>query len=73
MSVLIIGGGYEGITAALDCANDEKEEGKEVFLVLRTADIGGLFSKLHLVDGKHPSDILAPLIEQIKENEKIHV
>ena len=71
MSVLVIGGGYEGITAALDCANDE-----EVFFVLRTADIGGLFSKLHLVDGKHPSDILAPLIEQIKENEnnqKIHV
>ena len=73
MSVLVIGGGYEGLTAALDCANDEKEEGKEVFFVLRTADIGGLFSKLHLVDGKHPSDILAPLIEQIKENEKIHV
>jgi NADPH-dependent glutamate synthase beta subunit-like oxidoreductase len=72
MSVLILGGGYEGITAALECANDEKE-GKDVFFVLRTADIGGLFSKLHLVDGKHPSDILAPLIEQIKENEKIHV
>ena len=74
MSVLIIGGGYKGITAALDCANDEKEE--RVFFVLRTSNIGGLFSKLHLVDGKHPSDILAPLIEQIKENEnnqKIHV
>ncbi|HJH28056.1 MAG TPA: 4Fe-4S ferredoxin, partial [Methanophagales archaeon] len=70
MSVLILGGGYEGLTAALDCANDEKEE---VFFVLRTSDIGGLFSKLHLVDGKHPSDILAPLIEQIKENETIHV
>lgn len=73
MSVLVIGGGYEGITAALECANDEKEEGKEVFFVLRTSNIGGLFSKLHLVDGKHPSDILAPLIEQIKENEKIQV
>ena len=72
MSVLVIGGGYEGITAALECANDEKE-GKEVFLVLRTSNIGGLFSKLHLVDGKRPSDILAPLIEQIKENEKIQV
>ncbi|MCK4397796.1 MAG: FAD-dependent oxidoreductase [Methanophagales archaeon] len=68
MSVLIIGGGYEGITAALDYANDE-----EVFFVLRTSNLGGLFSKLHLVDGKHPSDILAPLIEQIKENEKIQV
>ncbi|NQE06005.1 Sulfide dehydrogenase subunit alpha, partial [ANME-1 cluster archaeon GoMg1] len=43
---------------------------------MRTSNIGGLFSKLHLLDGKHPSDILAPLIEQIKENEnnqKIHV
>ncbi|MEA2033643.1 MAG: FAD-dependent oxidoreductase [Euryarchaeota archaeon] len=68
MSVLVIGGGYEGLTAALDCANDE-----EVFFVLRMSNIGGFFSKLHLVDGKHPSDILAPLIEQIKENENIHV
>jgi len=68
MSVLVVGGGYKGLKAALECANDE-----EVFFVLRTSDIGGLFSKLHLVEGKHPFDILSPLIEQIKENEKIHV
>lgn len=68
MSVLVIGGGYAGLKAALDCANDE-----EVFFVLRTPNIGGFFSKLHLVEGKHPFDILSPLIEQIKENEKIHV
>ncbi len=69
MSVLVIGGGYAGLKAALDCAatNDD-----EVFFVLRTPSIGGLFSKLHLVEGKHPSEILSPLIEQIKENEKIH-
>ncbi len=67
MSVLVIGGGYAGLKAALDCAKDD-----EVFFVLRTPNIGGLFSKLHLVDGKHPSEILSPLIEQIKENEKIH-
>ncbi len=68
MSVLVIGGGYAGLKAALDCANDE-----EVFFVLRTPNIGGFFSKLHLVEGKHPFDILEPLIEQIKENDKIHV
>ncbi|RCV64629.1 Heterodisulfide reductase, subunit A [Methanophagales archaeon] len=68
MSVLVIGGGYAGLKAALDCAKEE-----EVFFVLRTPDLGGFFSKLHLVDGKPPSDILAPLIEQIKENDKIHV
>ena len=68
MSVLVIGGGYAGLKAALDCANDE-----EVFFVLRTPNIGGFFSKLHLVEGKHPFDILSPLIEQIKENDKIHV
>jgi NADPH-dependent glutamate synthase beta subunit-like oxidoreductase/formate hydrogenlyase subunit 6/NADH:ubiquinone oxidoreductase subunit I len=68
MSVLVIGGGYAGLKAALDCANDE-----EVFFVLRTPNIGSFFSKLHLVEGKHPFDILSPLIEQIKENEKIHV
>ncbi|MEA3488424.1 MAG: FAD-dependent oxidoreductase, partial [Euryarchaeota archaeon] len=68
MTVLIIGGGYAGLKAALDSAKEE-----EVFFVLRTPNLGGFFSKLHLVDGKHPSDILAPLIEQIKENDKIHV
>ncbi|MBE9594177.1 MAG: 4Fe-4S binding protein, partial [Proteobacteria bacterium] len=68
MSVLVIGGGYAGLKAALDCARVE-----EVFFVLRTPNLGGFFSELHLVDGKHPSDILAPLIEQIKENEKIQV
>ena len=68
MSVLVIGGGYAGLKAALDCANEE-----EVFFVLRTPNIGGFFSKLHLVGGKHPFDILSPLIEQIKENDKIHV
>nr|CBH36913.1 hypothetical protein containing 4Fe-4S binding domains, pyridine nucleotide-disulphide oxidoreductase related [uncultured archaeon] len=68
MSVLVIGGGYAGLKAALDCAKDE-----EVFFVLRTPNIGGFFSKLHLVEEKHPFDILSPLIEQIKENDKIHV
>lgn len=68
MSVLVIGGGYAGLKAALDCAKEE-----EVFIVLRTPELGGLFSKLHRVDGKHPSDILSPLIEQLKENEKILV
>ncbi|RCV65400.1 heterodisulfide reductase subunit A [Methanophagales archaeon] len=68
MSFLVIGGGYAGLKAALDCAKEE-----EVFFVLRTSNLGGLFSKLHLVDGKPPSDILSPLIEQIKENDKIHV
>jgi len=68
MSVLVIEGGYAGLKAALDCAKEE-----EVFFVLRTPNIGGFFSKLHLVEGKHPFDILSPLIEQIKENEKIHV
>ncbi|KAF5433818.1 heterodisulfide reductase subunit A [Candidatus Methanophagaceae archaeon] len=68
MSVLVIGGGYAGLKAALDSAKEE-----EVFFVLRTPNLGGFFSELHVVDGKHPSDILAPLIEQIKENEKIQV
>ncbi len=68
MSVLIIGGGYAGLKAALDSVKEE-----EVFFVSRTPNLGGLFSMLHLVEGKAPSDILAPLIAQIKENDKIHV
>ncbi|MHC1610563.1 MAG: FAD-dependent oxidoreductase [Candidatus Methanospirareceae archaeon] len=72
MSVLVIGGGYAGLKAALDSAATD-----EVFFLLRTPNIGGFFSKLHLVDGKQPSDILSPLIKQIKEgareNERIHV
>ncbi len=70
MSVLVIGGGYAGLKAALDCAATNEDE---VFFALRTPNIGGFFSKLHLVEGKHPSDILSPLVEQIKENAKIHV
>ena len=68
MSVLVIGGGYAGLKAAFDCAKEE-----EVFLVLRSPNLGGFFSKLHLVDGKPPSEIIAPLIEQIKENDNIHL
>ncbi|MDI6811513.1 MAG: FAD-dependent oxidoreductase, partial [archaeon] len=69
MNVLVIGGGYAGIKAALDrtAANDE------VYFVISTPNIGGLFTRLHLVEGKHPSDIISPLVQQIKENEKIHV
>ncbi|MBE0516608.1 MAG: FAD-dependent oxidoreductase [Methanophagales archaeon] len=69
MSVLVIGGGYAGIKAALDRA----AANNEVFFVVSTPNIGGLFSRLHVVEGKHPPDILSPLIEQLKENEKIHV
>ena len=71
MSILVVGGGYAGIRAALDCTAATTND-KEVFFVSRTPNIGGLFSKLHLVEGKHPPEILAPLIEQIKENDKIH-
>jgi heterodisulfide reductase subunit A-like polyferredoxin len=53
MSVLVIGGGYAGLKAALDCANDE-----EVFFVLRTPNIGGFFYKIHLVEGKNTFEIL---------------
>jgi NADPH-dependent glutamate synthase beta subunit-like oxidoreductase len=69
MSVLVIGGGYAGIKAALDRAatNDE------VYFVVNTPNIGGLFARLHVVEGKHPLDILSPLVQQLKENDKIHV
>lgn len=69
MSVLVIGGGNAGIKAALDRAVTHEE----VYFVVNTPNIGGLFAKLHVVEGKHPPDILSPLLQQLKENEKIHV
>ena len=69
MSVLVIGGGYAGIKAGLDRA----DTGEEIYLVISTPNIGGLFIRLHAVEGEPPSDVLSPLIEQLKANEKIHV
>jgi NADPH-dependent glutamate synthase beta subunit-like oxidoreductase len=69
MSVLVIGGGYAGIKAALDRAATNEE----VYFVVSTPNIGGLFARLHVVEGKHPPDILSPLVQQLKESDKIHV
>ena len=69
MSVLVIGGGYAGIKAVLDqTATDDA-----VYFVVSTPNLGGLFARLHAVEGKPPSEILSPLIQQIKEHEKVQV
>ncbi|MHC1635471.1 MAG: FAD-dependent oxidoreductase, partial [Candidatus Methanospirareceae archaeon] len=67
MKVLVIGGGYAGIKTALDYATND-----EVYLVAR-GDMGGTFLKIHSVDGKSPSSILNPLIQRLKEDEKVHI
>lgn len=69
MSTLVIGGGYAGIKAVLERAATSEQ----VYLVVSTPSLGGLFARLHAVDGKPTSEILSPLIQRIKEHEKVQV
>ncbi|RZN41632.1 MAG: FAD-binding protein [Methanophagales archaeon ANME-1-THS] len=69
MSVLVIGGGYAGIKAVLDRAATDDA----VYFVVSTPNLGGLFARLHAVEGKPPGDILSPLIQRLKEHEKVQV
>ena len=69
MRVLVIGGGYAGIKAVLDRAATDDA----VYFVVSTPNLGGLFARVHAVEGKPPSEILSPLVQRIKEQEKIQV
>ncbi|MBM4325785.1 MAG: FAD-dependent oxidoreductase [Deltaproteobacteria bacterium] len=74
-SILVIGGGAAGLTAALDAAN----AGYEVFLVEKEAELGGWANKFFKAfTGEPPYDQLvdSPLkskIDAVKSNAKIKV
>jgi len=70
-ATLIIGGGISGMNAALDIA----DAGKEVYLVEKSAELGGLAS--HVVEFYPYFDrgdaILKPLIDRVKKQSNIEL
>jgi heterodisulfide reductase subunit A len=69
-SALVIGGGFSGMTAAIELA----AQGFDVHLVEKEKDLGGNLRRVHyLLNGGNPQEELKKTIEQIKKNEKIHL
>jgi heterodisulfide reductase subunit A len=67
---LVIGGGLSGMTAALELA----KQGFEVHLVEKEKELGGHMRHIHYVLGSEdPQERLRSVIEEVTENEKIHV
>lgn len=69
-NALVIGGGLSGMTAAQEIAN----QGYEVYLVEKKKQLGGNLRRIHfLIDGRNPKEELDSLIENVKNNKKIHI
>jgi len=69
-SVLVVGGGLAGMTAALQLA----KMGFEVHLAEKEKELGGHLRHIHYVlGGEEPRENLRRLIEEVNRNEKIHV
>jgi heterodisulfide reductase subunit A len=67
---LVIGGGVAGMTAALKLA----EQGYEVFLIEKEAQLGGNLRNLyHTIEGEDVQSFLKNLINQVTSNSSIHV
>jgi len=69
-SALVIGGGLAGMTAALSLAN----QGFDVYLVEKEAELGGNLRKIHyLLDEETPQKELARLENEIEEHPRMRV
>ncbi len=69
-AALVIGGGVAGLVSALSIA----EQGFEVHLVERIAELGGVARRLRrTITGEDPQEFLAELIKKVKEHPKIKV
>ncbi|UCE22892.1 MAG: FAD-dependent oxidoreductase [Candidatus Aminicenantes bacterium] len=69
-SALVIGGGLAGMTSAVELAN----QGFDVHLVEKEKELGGNLRRIHyLLNQDNPQDELKEVIEQVKNNEKIHL
>jgi heterodisulfide reductase subunit A len=69
-AALIIGGGISGMTASLELA----KQGFEVHLVERDKELGGYARKIHyLLGSEDPQEQLKLLVNEVMENDKIHV
>ncbi len=67
---LVIGGGLAGMTAALNLA----DQGFEVNLVEREAQLGGNLRNVHfLLEGENPQEKLAATIARVEEHPRIKV
>ena len=67
---LIIGGGVAGMTAAIGIA----DQGFEVVLVEKEAELGGLANRLHkTIEGADIQAYLSDLVEKVKNHPKIQV
>ncbi|UCF85162.1 MAG: CoB--CoM heterodisulfide reductase iron-sulfur subunit A family protein, partial [Desulfobacteraceae bacterium] len=69
-SALVIGGGFSGMTAAIELA----AQGFDVHLVEKEKELGGNLRRVHyLLNGGNPQEELKKTIEQIEKNKKIHL
>jgi heterodisulfide reductase subunit A len=69
-SALVIGGGVSGITAATDIA----QQGFEVHLVEKEAELGGNLRRIqHLPDGTKPKEMLDKMISDLKSYDNVHI
>lgn len=67
---LVIGGGLSGLTSAISLS----EQGFEVHLVEREAELGGNMRHIHYtLDGIDPQKVLKELIDKVEEDESINV
>ncbi|MFQ5906176.1 MAG: NAD(P)-binding protein, partial [bacterium] len=67
---LVIGGGVSGLTSAVSLS----EQGFEVYLVEREAELGGNLRQVRYnLDGDDPQEVLRKLIEGVEGDERIHV
>lgn len=66
---LVIGSGVAGMTAALNLAN----QGFEVHLVEKQAQLGGLLLDVHrlFATNKEARELIVPLIDQVRNHERI--
>ncbi len=67
---LVIGGGLSGMTAALSLAR----QGFECCLIERSSELGGSLRQTYFtLEGPDPQKFCEQLIQEVAENEKIHV
>jgi len=67
---LVIGGGLSGLTAALSIA----EQGYEVHLVEKSAELGGNLRDIYsTLQGNDPQKLLSDMVQSVESNAMIHV
>jgi len=67
---LVLGGGVAGMTAALSLA----EQGFEVTLIEREAELGGMARRIfHNLEGPSPRELVEQLIQRVTEHPRVRV